>query len=401
MKLSHIFFLIAIFYFSASSAQSPGTAEDSLNNNVTSFLSHTTIGGYGNLTYTNDFNRKFAKMNLDRFVLFVGHKFSQKISFFGEMEVEDAKVAGGENGGELALEQCYLKFMLNNNTYIVGGLFLPRIGILNENHLPNSFNGNERTQVETFVLPSTWREIGVGLYGSLNRFPINYSIGLVNGLNSAGFEHGSGIREGRFEGRDASANNLALTGSLRYLKNNFTFQMSGYYGGTVGLNKTDADSLKLTGGMFGTPVLIGEADVQYHAKGFEARVLATSITIPDAKAINTAYGNETPEGITGGYIELGYNVLENIGKKVKPDLIVFARYEMLNLNSKVPDNTIKDGTLNQQHIVTGINYLPNKNVVVKLDMRFSHTGKPDVNTPEASVYKQNNSFLNLGIGFSF
>jgi hypothetical protein len=158
------------------------TAEDKLLSDSASYNANTTIGGYGDAFYQRSFNEKFSVINLERFVLFTGHKFNKQISFFSELEVEDAKVSAGEEGGEIALEQCYLKFNLNQSHYIVAGLFLPRIGILNENHLPNTFNGNERTQVETFILPSTWRELGIGFYGSMNRLPINYSVALVNGL---------------------------------------------------------------------------------------------------------------------------------------------------------------------------------------------------------------------------
>jgi hypothetical protein len=194
--------------------------------------------------------------------------FGNRVSFFSELEVEDAKVSGGEEGGELALEQCYLKFNLNPGNYIVAGLFLPRIGILNEDHLPTTFNGNERTEVETVIIPSTWRELGIGLYGNIGRMPLAYSLGLMNGLNSAGFEHGSGIRGGRFEGREASANNLALTGSVQYYQNSFKAQLSGYYGGTVGLAPEQADSLSLSSGFFGTPVILGAANIQYEVNGF-------------------------------------------------------------------------------------------------------------------------------------
>src|SRR5678815_5776845 len=201
-------------------AQSIATSEDSLHSNLSNILSKTSIGAYGNAFYQRDFNLESSTINFERFVLFVGHNFNNKISIFTEIEVEDAKVSGGEEGGEIAIEQAYLKFNFNPNNYLVAGLFLPRIGILNENHLPNTFNGNERTQVETFIIPSTWRELGISYYGTLTSVPISYSVAIMNGLNAAGFEHGSGIREGRFEGRNATANNLALTGSVQFYKNN-------------------------------------------------------------------------------------------------------------------------------------------------------------------------------------
>ncbi|HEY2582151.1 MAG TPA: hypothetical protein VGI43_10095, partial [Mucilaginibacter sp.] len=256
------------------------TSEDSLNNNQSK--SSTTIGGYGNAFYQRNSNLQTSRLDLERFVLFTGHKFNDQISVFSELEVEDAKVAGGEEGGEVAIEQAYLKFNLSASQYLVAGLFLPRIGILNENHLPNTFNGNERNYVETFILPSTWRELGVGLYGNFNNLPLSYSVGLVNGLTSAGFVHGSGIREGRFEGRNATGNNLAITAALRFYKGNFSAQLSGYYGGTVGVSPHKADSLGLNSGIFGTPVVIGEGDIQYSDGGFSVRALATIVSIPDA-----------------------------------------------------------------------------------------------------------------------
>src|ERR1700748_432264 len=211
------------------------TSEDSLTNNLSK--SATTIGGYGNAFYQNNSRLQTSRLDLERFVLFTGHKFNDKISVFSELEVEDAKVTGGETGGEVSIEQAFLKFNLNANQYLVAGLFLPRIGILNENHLPNTFNGNERNYVETFIIPATWRELGIGLYGNLNNLPINYSVGLVNGLSSQMFEHGTGLQDGRFEGRNATANNLAITAAVQFYQGDFKAQVSGYYGGTIGVNK--------------------------------------------------------------------------------------------------------------------------------------------------------------------
>jgi hypothetical protein len=320
--------------------------------------------------------------------------------------VEGAKIEGGENGGEVALEQCYVKFSLNANHYIVAGLFLPRIGILNENHLPTQFNGNDRNRVETLVLPTTWRELGIGFYGSFNSLPLSYSIGLVNGLNSAAFEHGSGIREGRFEGRNASANNLALTASLQLAKSNFSAQVSAYCGGSVGLSPRQADSLKLNSGAFGTPVIIGEGNVRYETKNFHVIALATVVSIQDAYAVNRAYANNTPELIAGGYAEVAYNLLNVFTKKSLQQLDVFARFESFNLNAIIPANGINDPTLNQNHLVIGLSYLPIKNVVIKADARLLHTGRQNQDliinpNPVARPYKQNNILVNAGIGFAF
>jgi hypothetical protein len=392
-------------------AQQPNnsTAEDSLNNNsAKNFLSNTTIGGYGNAFYQYNNNHKTAKVDLERFVLFIGHKFSDKISFFSEMELEDAKVNGGQPGGEITIEQAYLKFSLNPNQYIVAGLFLPRIGILNENHLPTTFNGNERNYVETLAIPATWRELGVGFYGRLNNLPINYSVGVMNGLSAAGLTHGTGIVDGRFEGRNATGTNLAVTGAVQYYQGAFKAQLSGYYGGTVGIRKTEADSLGLNSGVFGTPVAMGEGDIQFNNQGFSVKILGTILSIPDADKINRAYASNTPKTAYGAYAEIGYDLLyrQGYGKSNPAQLILFVRDEKLNLNSSIPTNGITDQTLNQNFVVAGFTYLPLRNVAVKADVRLAHTGVQNpalvINpSPVALPYQTSNTLVNLGIGYSF
>ena len=406
MQTKKITFIIALHILSGSvfAQTSLSTSEDSLNNNLTK--SATTIGGYGNSFYQRNSNTKTSKLNLERFVLFTGHKFNDKISVFSELEVEDAKVTGGESGGEVAIEQAFLKFNLNASQYIVAGLFIPRIGILNENHLPNTFNGNERNFVETLIIPSTWREIGIGFYGNLNNLPVNYSVGIVNGLSSGRFTHGTGLQNGRFEGRNATANNLAITAAVQVYQGGFKAQLSGYYGGTIGLNKRQADSLGLQSGIFGTPVALGEGDIQYTRHGFSIRALAVIVSIPQAVKINSAYSNNTPKTEYGAYVELGYDVFYAIKKPHEKQLIIFIRDEKLNINATIPSNGSIDNTLNQNYLVAGFSYLPIRNVAIKGDVRFAYTGNQNpelLNNPNTNAvpYPVSYNLLNLGVAFSF
>jgi hypothetical protein len=382
------------------------TKEDSLAAGLFASSSATAISGYGSVKYKYAEKTKQGQANVDRVILFVGHKFSKKISFFSELEVEDAKVAGGEAGGEIALEQAFLKFNINNNHYITAGLFIPRIGIINENHLPTTFNGNDRPFVERYIIPATWREIGIGLYGNITQIPgLNYSVALMNGLNSAGFTSGTGIRGGRFEGSNANASAMALTGALLYYVKNFRFQASGYYGGSAGLTKKEADSLQLSYGAFGTPVALAEIDGQYHNNGLSVKALFTTVKIADAKAINRAYASNTPETMIAYYGEIGYNVLKLL-KNTDKNLTIFGRYENLNMNYKLPDNGIFDGTLNQQYIVGGLTFQPLKGVSVKADYVFKQTGDQNPALvvspfPAAQPYYKKQGFFSLGIGYSF
>jgi hypothetical protein len=390
------------------------TSEDSLNNNIA--RNKTVISGYGSAFYQRDFRQHQATVALDRLVLFVGHSFNEKISLFTELEVENAIITGSASDepssgrGSVAMEQAFLKFNLNARQYLVAGLFTPRIGITNENHLPVNFNGVERPIVEQLIIPTTWREIGVGLYGSLDRLPLNYSIALMNGLNSEKFEHDSGLGEGLGLGSNATANNLAIAASVQYRISDLKFQLAGYMGGTVGLSKRSADSLNvgLQTGAFGTPLYLGEFDVQYAKNGFSAKALGTYIAYPDADRIYRAYAKSIGSGMYGAYLELGYDWLFRQG--TQKQFITFARAEALDLNARLStlqkQDDQRDGTLKQQHIIAGISYFPIPNVVIKADVRLLHTGEQNpalvINPPpNALPYKQNNQLLNIGFGYSF
>lgn len=383
------------------------TGEDSLNTFGANHA-HTVISGYGELAYQRDFNQQNATVDLKRAVLFVGHQFTGRIAFFSELEVEDAKVEAGGFAGEVGMEQAYLKFSLNPRQYIVAGLFLPRIGIINENHLPINYNGVERPLVEQLIIPSTWREIGVGFYGQTTALPLTYSVALVNGLNNSSFEHGSGFAEGRAEGQFGGANNLAVTAAVQYFAGNWKFQVSGYAGGTTSLSTRKADSLQLDSGPFGTPLYLAEADIQYANKGFTFKALGCNVSIPDAASINRAYANNVASQMYGAYAEVGYNVLQNVAaaSRKNKQLVAFARYEMLDMNAQIPYNGVYDGTEKQNHLIAGLTYFPIPNVVIKADVRLLHTGdqNPDLilnPNPAALPYKQDNTFLNIGIGYSF
>lgn len=383
------------------------TREDSLNAGLVRSNQSTVISAYGQAKVEFDLRLKTGVANLTRNVLFVGHKFSNKIYFFSEMELENAKVSGGQASGEISMEQLFLKFNLNRDLYLTAGLFIPRIGIINENHLPTTFNGNDRTFVETYLIPSTWREIGVGLYGNVRRIPgLNYSFAVLNGLKSSGFQNGSGIREGRAEGSNGTASNLAVTGALLYYYRDFRLQTSVYYGGSAGLPKHRADSLKLASGPFGTPVALVEANLQYHKNGISLKALAATVQIPNAFEINRAYANNTATSMVGGYVEFGYNILMVLNRKTNQDLTLFAREEIMDLNRGLPVNGINNGLLKKNYTVVGLTYHPAIGVVVKADYVLRETGdrNPDLIVtpfPQSQPYYTSNGFINIGIGYSF
>jgi len=402
----HLLLILLLFAAVTTQAQII-TKEDSLHAGLTAPSSNTVVSGYGEIVYTKNTKLGTATANVPRIITFIGHKFSKNIYFFSEIELENATIGGGR-GGELGLEQAFLKFNLSPEYYLTAGLFIPRIGLINENHLPNTYYGNQRPMLETLVIPSTWREIGVGFYASPRSMPgLNLSACLINGLDAQGFSASQGIGGGKAMGNNATARNLALNGAILYYRNNWRLQASGYYGGSVGYSNHIADSLKLQTGTFGTPVSLIEANASYNNKGISFKAIACKVQITKASQINAAFANNTPSGMNGAYAELGYDILYGLSKgNSTKQLIVFCRYENINMAASVPENGIKDNQYNRQYLIAGLNYFPIRSVVIKADCQIMKTGTPNPALitnpfPAAQPYYTNNTFINLGVAYSF
>ncbi len=347
----------------------------------------TTIGGYGEVHFQNASGPNTpAVVNVARFVLFLSHQFNDRLAFRSELEVEDTKVEGGEPGGEVALEQVYLDYMLSPAATIRAGLVLPPIGILNETHEPPTFNGVERPAFDHDVIPTTWRDIGVGLVGSLpGSSGLSYRVYLLNGLLASGFSAEEGIREGRQEGREASFANPSVAGRLEWARPGLRVGGSFWYGGSA--NQDPA----LGSGSFDNAVALVSADARYETGPFSFRGVVANISIADADAINTAFGGQVGSRIAGGYFEGAYNVLSALAPTTTQRLDAFVRHERYNTQAGVPDNVTRDDALARRITTFGLTYKPLYNVVFKGDYQ--------VRRNKAGAGQD--QLFDLGVGYQF
>lgn len=181
---------------------------------------NTTIGGYGELHLNKLRNRKAGsskdELDLHRFVLFMSHQFDEETRFFSELEIEHgvAKDTSAGSSGVVAVEQMYLDFRTSEATSLKAGLIAMPVGILNETHEPPTFFGVERNPVETYILPTTWRE---GAIAVTARWV--HSITL-DGMVSSGLATTSAknfaVRDGRLNGASAKAKAPAWTARLKW-----------------------------------------------------------------------------------------------------------------------------------------------------------------------------------------
>ena len=174
------------------------------------------IGGYGEMLYqsfaseTEDGSASAKSDQLDflRAIVYVGYKFNDRIHFNSEIEFEHASTG---KGGEVSVEFAYLDFSLRPELGIRGGMLLVPMGFINELHEPPIFYGARRPEVESAIIPTTWRENGAGIFGEAG--PVEYRAYAVAGLDASGFS-ASGIRGGRQKGARSLAEDFAFTGRV-------------------------------------------------------------------------------------------------------------------------------------------------------------------------------------------
>lgn len=352
------------------------------------------IGGYGEMLYEgfasdrDDGSPATSKDKLDllRVVLYTGYKFNDHILFNSELEVEHATTGeGAEEKGEVSLEQAYLDFRFNDHAGLRAGLMLMPMGFINEMHEPTTFLGARRPEVERRIIPSTWREPGVGFFGTAGR--VSYRSYLVTGLNSEGFSAGSGLRDGRQAGSNSLAEDFAFVARVDVEATDWlTLGGSGYTGGA------DQDVKTPLGETIDARVALWELHAQVRFKGLDFRALWAEVDIDDVALINEANGlvgdDSVGSQMEGWYASAGYDVLAH--RETEQELIPFIRYEAFDTQSEVPGGFFRDPANDRSIWTFGFSYKPHPQVVIKVDWQ-------DIDNAAGTGTDQ----FNVGVGYTF
>lgn len=341
---------------------------------------NTTIGGYGEAIYNNYSDSSEAdQADLRRFVLFFGHKFSDRLRFNSELEIEHSWIEGGA-GGEVAMEQAYLELDVTKKMNARAGLMLVPMGILNETHEPPTFYGVERNQVESLIIPSTWRELGVALQGEATP-GLEYNFGISTSLDSGKFgKPEKGLRETRSAGGEAAANDLAFFGALNYRGMPGLLLGGSVFTGNTGQDGASNPALK---GVDGNLVL-WDVHAKYSVGNLDLQTLYARGTLGDTDKISAATGETAPKSLYGWYGQAAYHVWQQGDLDVAP----FMRYERYNTQDSVAAGKTAD-PLNDETVTTvGVNFKLHPQVVLKADIQN---------------FKADNSKdrFNLGVGYMF
>ncbi|MCM3879059.1 MAG: hypothetical protein ND807_03025 [Vicinamibacterales bacterium] len=326
-----------------------------------------------------------GRLDFHRFVLLVTHKFSDRIRFVSELELEHAFVEGLEEAGELELEQAYLDFMVSRRFNIRAGMILMPIGILNERHEPPIYYGVERTFVDTFIIPTTWFEVGAGVHGELGR-GWRYRAFVASPLNAREFSAEEGIRGGRQQGSDTNIGRPAVTGRLEYVAIRGLTAGASFWTGRSGFEFRPR---------FDVPVTVGEADARYSRDRLELRAQFAQVGIGNAALLNDALGRAVgvnpniARTLRGFYSEAGYRVLS--GAKAG-DVGIFARYENFDTQFRMPEGYLPLKEFDRDAFVLGATYWPDPDIALKMDYSAVRN--------KSAVVKALDSF-NIGLGWWF
>lgn len=97
-----------------------------------------------------------------------------------------------ERGGEVALEQFWIQKSFCPEFNIRAGHIIVPVGYTNAHHLPNEFFTVYRPEGENTIMPCTWHETGISIWGRTGDW--RYEAMLIPALNSMHFSKDQWIK---------------------------------------------------------------------------------------------------------------------------------------------------------------------------------------------------------------
>ncbi len=376
-------FLLCLVFLSHLSAQTIDFENDRS-------IANLFIKMYGEIQYYQEVDTdtyRPGKLDAKRVVALFGYQFSRNTQFITEWELE--------HGNEMFVEQAFIKHKLKNNLSLKAGVLLIPMGNINENHEPTNFFSVDRPIIDRNLVPSTWRDIGIGVTGVFPTASLKYQAYLVNGL--VGYKEGEGLfqasntfRGGRQKGIKTILSGMpSFSGQLEYFGLSKTKIGLSIYSG---LSNTDAYS--------GLPkdnspaVLSADSTVVYstmtglHANSVIGQnvvrgQLIYNVNADNVYAYNAKTGSDLGKSQLGAYVEYGRYFDKD------QQWMGFLRYSYFDENLINTDliNTWKD----HHYFTFGFNYQPVNGALFKIDAILYDFDRPE----------DRRLFINTGIGVWF
>jgi hypothetical protein len=348
------------------------------------------VGGYGEIIYKNPSSKRENgtlattddSTDVLRTILYLGYRLDEKFLINIELEFEHA--GANDGSGFAGAEFAYVDYLNHPSLNFRAGLLLIPMGFINELHEPTIFLGVLRPDVESKIIPTTWRENGFGAWGDIGKF--TYRTYLVNGFRGDNFT-AAGVRGGRQKGAEAKAKDLAWVGRLDFKPNDGSLiGASAYLGGSD--HDVEGNGVKAS-----ATTQIYDVHLEWKKNAIQSRFLAALAKNNGVESLNAVKatpltGNQTiGEELRGYYVEVGYDFWQGVKGQA---LIPFVRYSSYNTQHKVPVGFSKNPANEVTKTILGVSVLPHPNVVVKADYEI-----------EKNEAQTGTDAFNLGLGFNF
>jgi len=301
-------------------------------------LDNLRLWGYGELYYTRpkDDGRR-TQADLARAVFGIGYRFDSRTEFNSEYELEHA-VASSSDAGEIEVEQFYVDRQLTNQVGLRAGLFLLPFGLLNEHHEPTNFYGVQRNFVETLIIPSTWREGGLGLHGNTES-GLLWNVGVTTGVNLSKWQFAPQFPQYATALDLANSAVAPLQASHQELSLANGRDLSQYvslsYVGVPGLNVGAVISTgkAVPPGSGTSHVTLWEGHARWTPGKFDLSALYAHGAISNtaqANLLNPGSPNPIPAQFYGYFAQVAYALWESGDYRLNP----FVRWERYNMGSR-------------------------------------------------------------------
>ncbi|MCR5572015.1 MAG: hypothetical protein K6F42_07235 [Bacteroidales bacterium] len=385
-----------------------------------------TVGGYGEVALSRNFysdnvyrytsaashaGESHGRFDIPHAVIYLGYDFGKGWTMQTEIEFEHTGTGGAvekefeeagewerevEKGGEVELEQFWIQKSFHPALNVRMGHIVVPVGGLNNAHEPLNFFTVYRPEGEYTILPSTWHDTGVSLWGRTHAW--RYEVQMIAGLDAYLFSRDNFIKKGAgspFEFK--VANQYGFAGRIdHYALDGLRVGLSGFYGramhNTYPYEKPSARYADVKG-----RTAFGALDFAYTGRRVIVRGNADYGYVGDAAAISAMKRNRTANeapydkstvarNAMAAGVEGGYDVLPWFGRGGDDgQLFVFGRYEYYNSYIPGPDQQNNVPYTGKHRIAVGINWFPIPEIAVKAE--WSHRFLPAQynNEPSLSV----------------
>ena len=416
MKITTVLSIIgaAACMLTPDCAKAQYSAADSVQNHVKG--NRLSIGGYGEAAYTRNFysdnvyrytdpksyknDPSHGRFDIPHAVIYISYDFGKGWTMSSEIEFEHTGSGGAiekeyseggeweqevEKGGEVELEQFWIQKSFGSFLNVRAGHIVVPVGLTNAHHEPLNYFTVYRPEGEATILPCTWHDTGISIWGRLGDF--RYEVQMLAGLDAFMFDRENWIQGGAgspFEFKVANKYGFAARID-NYTLPGLRVGLSGYYGQAMHnsypheFEGEDANGNKKTYDGTKGRVAIGAIDFTFNRYNWIVRgnadygYLSNASTISKIKrnlTSNNAPYKKTPVGknaVAVG-IEAGYDVFSQIGKLREDNqkLYLFGRYEYYNSYIPAKDQSKYEYT-GKNRMVFGVNYYPIPQIAVKAE----------------------------------